>query len=823
MNNKNIVINPTTSGISVDLDFQLLPDHANLVKKYRENFKLPDRPLDLNILFNAKLVALLTEDDPMLSPIVKALQNKVEKINADSPYFKHFTRDLHESDGLLYMDGKLVIPFTLRNAMMTTLHETHPGQFGMKYLAQYIWWSHINRQIYFHGINCCECTSAGKNLKTVIPNSQISEVPPLSEPNEELNLDFAGPLDSYWGANKYILLCIDRFSKFPSAKITSSTSSKTVIECLQDYIFLHGIPYSIRVDHATCFTSQDFKLFCDSNNIEIIFCTVGDHRSNGLVEKLVHTVKVKLLAISNEHHKCTLQNAVSNIIWNLRSTYQSKIKCSPFEIHYNRKPNTIWKQLASGKPSFRILDKGKSILSKERAKDWNADDRLEDGYKDDLIAKKNQNPTEKGYDTDYASFSKITSNRLPTKSPFKGKILRKSNGNINRDCFYKELNKRIINSSTSTVELSDGKIIRKSDTAIPISTSNKIRPFKGNISFSYFPNANVEVGQKQEGPTRKPRSKKPTKKMTRQLDPTPSDNLTRTRISGSSHKSTRRQTRHAKKTSTPPGYLASDESMLIPSDISDTSEWEWIAGGFPCRDVARERFISESNTPHLSIENNSNSAVICPEIKSEILDNDIDPNREQPMDQSYECPISIIPACRTLSTAEQRTVNWGGDKDTIEEQDLQDECNPTDNNSVTDFPVYEISDSTDECTVPPNPTIIFGKIPPTIRRSSRNVGLPKFYGKRYFIDAVENVQEASGSATDPIVIEIEESHETNNKTTPAELIVLDSSPTSSDQMSTSSTDESLRMELENFGDHSDLDSELFNNELENFLNDYKSS
>ena len=385
------------------------------------------------------------------------------------------------------------------------------------------------------------------------------------------------------------------------AKITSSTSSKTVIEFLQDYIFLHGIPYSIRVDHATCFTSQYFKLFCDSNNIKIIFCTVGDHRSNGLVEKLVHTVKVKLLAISKEHHKCTLQNAVSKIIWNLRSTYQSKIKCSPFEIHYNRKPNTIWKQLASGKPSFGILDKGKSILSKERAKDWNADDRLEDGYKDDLIAKKNQNPTEKGYDTDYASSSKITSNRLPIKSPFIGKILRKSNGNINRDCFYKELNKKIINLSTLTVELSDGKIIRKSDIAIPISTSNKIRPFKGNISFPYFHNANVEVGQKQEGPTRKPRSKKPTKKMTRQLDPTPSDNLTRTLISGSSHKSTR-QTRHAKKSSTPPGYLASDESMLIPSDISHTSEWEWIAGGFPCRDVARERFISDSNTPHLSIE-----------------------------------------------------------------------------------------------------------------------------------------------------------------------------------------------------------------------------
>ena len=42
------------------------------------------------------------------------------------------------------------------------------------------------------------------------------------------------------------------------AKIISSTSSNTVIEFLQDYFYLHGIPVSIRVDHASCFTSKNF-------------------------------------------------------------------------------------------------------------------------------------------------------------------------------------------------------------------------------------------------------------------------------------------------------------------------------------------------------------------------------------------------------------------------------------------------------------------------------------------------------------------------------------------------------------------------------------
>ena len=255
------------------------------------------------------------------------------------------------------MDGKLVIPFTLRNAVLKTLHEFHPEQFGMKFRAQYIWWPHINRQIYVHGINCSQCTQTVKNIKSIIPSTQISKLSTLSEPNEELNFDFAGPMDSIWRKNKYLLLCIDRFLKFPSAKITSSTSSNTVIEFLQDYFYPHGIPISIHVDHASCFTSQDFKVFCDSNDINLIFCTVGDHCFNGLVVKLVHTVKIKFIAMAFEQQKPNLQEAVWKVIWNPRSSFQSKINCSPFEIRFNRTPNTIWKQLAYKKLSDEFLDK----------------------------------------------------------------------------------------------------------------------------------------------------------------------------------------------------------------------------------------------------------------------------------------------------------------------------------------------------------------------------------------------------------------------------------------------------------------------------------
>ena len=264
--------------------------------------------------------------------------------------------------------------------------------------------------------------------------------------------------------------------------------------------------------------------------------------------------------------------------------------------------------------------------------------------------------------------------------------------------------------------------------------------------------------------------------------------------------------------------------MLIPSDVSDTSEWDWIAGGFPCRDVARERFISDSRTTHIPNGIGPNFSVTNNDIKSEVLEDNTAQYGAQFGDQTSECPISIIPANRTSSALEQNTTQQVAEETIIKPRELQDDRNPTDSGTVTDFSVYEIIDSTDDCTSSHDSTNKPGKVPPTIRRSSKNVGPPKFYGQRYFIDAVDRSQETSGSAANPIVIEKDDNttHEADSAVAPVELIQIDSDSPSPEQTSTFSTDESLRMAVDNFGEHSELGSELFNAEVENFLNAYRS-
>ena len=86
-----------------------------------------------------------------------------------------------------------MIPACLRTPIISRLQEAPSGKFAMKRLSlQYAWWPKIYREIQVHAENCIECAKAGKNLKLLIATSQIGKLLPLVEPNEDMELNFAG-------------------------------------------------------------------------------------------------------------------------------------------------------------------------------------------------------------------------------------------------------------------------------------------------------------------------------------------------------------------------------------------------------------------------------------------------------------------------------------------------------------------------------------------------------------------------------------------------------------------------------------------------------
>ena len=52
----------------------------------------------------------------------------------------------------------------------------------------------MNRELIIKATECKPCTVIVKNLKSVIPAKQILPHVPCVEPNEEIQIDFGGPI-----------------------------------------------------------------------------------------------------------------------------------------------------------------------------------------------------------------------------------------------------------------------------------------------------------------------------------------------------------------------------------------------------------------------------------------------------------------------------------------------------------------------------------------------------------------------------------------------------------------------------------------------------
>ena len=178
---------------------------------------------------------------------------------------------------------------------------------------------------------------SGKSIKSNIPNTEKNNLPPVNNPNEEIQLEFIGPFTEN-NRRFEIILSMDRFSKWPAASLCKYTDVETAIKFVEQYIQLNGIPKTIRTDKATAFTGRLFRDFCKKHYIKLIYGTPYIHTPTGLVEKGVGTLKENLLTNMKAGER--FGKALDIALGIMRKTPHTRLKKSSFELHYGRSPNT---------------------------------------------------------------------------------------------------------------------------------------------------------------------------------------------------------------------------------------------------------------------------------------------------------------------------------------------------------------------------------------------------------------------------------------------------------------------------------------------------
>ena len=190
-----------------------------------------------------------------------------------------------ESDCLIWRN-RVIIPFHLRNKILTELHENHPGIVRMKALAcSYVWWAGMDIEIE-NTVKSCNACQINHTMPAKAPAHPWEKT---TSPWVRLHIDFAGPF-----LDKMFFIIYDLFLKWINVIPMKNIKATSVISCLRNVFSTHGIPYFLVIDNGPLFSSQEFNEFCKVNGIKHLKIAPYHPSSNEAAERSVQIFKTAL-------------------------------------------------------------------------------------------------------------------------------------------------------------------------------------------------------------------------------------------------------------------------------------------------------------------------------------------------------------------------------------------------------------------------------------------------------------------------------------------------------------------------------------------------
>lgn len=172
---------------------------------------------------------------------------------------------------------------------MQKIHHGHQGIERCRLrLTTAVWWREASKDMEDFVRRCHICMSMSPPMtKPMIPNTLPHQ------PWERVATD----LFELKG-KKYIVM-VDYFSRYPEVIQLSSTTSSVIIAAMKTILSQHSIPQTLVSDNGPQLTSSEMKQFVANYGFQHVTTSSYHPQSNGLVERMVQTVK-KLISETDD-------------------------------------------------------------------------------------------------------------------------------------------------------------------------------------------------------------------------------------------------------------------------------------------------------------------------------------------------------------------------------------------------------------------------------------------------------------------------------------------------------------------------------------------
>ena len=250
---------------------------------------------------------------------------------------------LGTDDVVRYDDGKgrklPAIPVAMVADIIALVHTLH-GHAGvgatLSLLRDHFHWPTMMKDTR-HYVLSCACRRRKRPL-----SRRVAMMPgrPL-EPWDELQMDILKIDTPSQTGNNYILLVVDRASKFPFGFPLETKQAVGVARVLVELCLTYGVPKTVRCDGGSEFGAEVVKHLCRWLRASIVFGAADHPRGQGSVERLGGWLQ-DLLAELCRSWPDRWDEYVSPAMWIKRTLPDTSLPSTmtPFELLFGRKPRT---------------------------------------------------------------------------------------------------------------------------------------------------------------------------------------------------------------------------------------------------------------------------------------------------------------------------------------------------------------------------------------------------------------------------------------------------------------------------------------------------
>ena len=200
----------------------------HIVGKLTANKKVTEdhmKKAEFDFMMDLKTMIAKTARDPELTRVRTSMRSEDRETIPDG--YRTVFDKMSIRWGLVFVDDQIVIPIDLRRRLLEILHFGHSGITKMMSEVKIFWWPDMKKDIENKVQDCTACLASGKNLKYQLPKKHYGKLEKLSEPGQEIQIDFTGKLHKkHLHGETQILIAVDRFSKWPTVKICKRKRKK---------------------------------------------------------------------------------------------------------------------------------------------------------------------------------------------------------------------------------------------------------------------------------------------------------------------------------------------------------------------------------------------------------------------------------------------------------------------------------------------------------------------------------------------------------------------------------------------------------------------